>query len=430
MEQFYPNECVVCKVTKPLIRCSNCQMVSYCGIVHQKQHRQKHGQFCKTVSLLNLMNGGFLFSHLRDVELSEWNTQRKEILAMVQQFLGRPCSPNERQIFLFPRFCFVCHDTRQDNLINCPGCPNASFCTKHPSSPQHDSDCPTINYIHKLDQQSVERTSKDILSVVELAVENTRFNESSNFPRSMQELRSHLDQFIKPGVKVPEYLKLYASEHMTNALTVLNGLRRLNYPPVSELTLHVGGANLTEECSKSWELILHLLPDLMTLKILIFEDQEVVRLDQKLCDECCSRGKKLIVESNSKSRVYIKFMKERDYEKPDVLVVLNPQHPERNEDILENWKIILDHWKELDCPIVISAVVDRTRRFLSESLHSSFWDSLILYDGKNDFQSLRPWREWANGSYGYLNQFLIVMKGRDSRDCQEMRKEKETQVII
>ncbi|XP_033217695.1 uncharacterized protein LOC117173311 isoform X2 [Belonocnema kinseyi] len=429
MEQFYPNECALCKVTNPLIRCKACKMVSYCGLLHQKQHRQKHGQFCKTVSVLNLLNGGFLFSHLRDVELSKWNTKRREILSVVQQLLGRPCSPNERQMFFFPRFCFVCYDTRHDNLTNCPGCPNASFCRKHPSSPEHDSDCSTINYIHTLDQESVERTSKDILSIVELAVENTRFNESSNFPASMQELKTHLDLCIKPEVKVPEHLKLYASEHMTNAMTVLNGLRKLNYPPVPELTLHVGGANLTEECSKSWELILHLLPDLMTLKIVIIEGQEVVKLDQKLCDECRSREKKLIVESNCKSRVYIKYMKEKDYQKPDVLVVLNPQHPELNEDMLENWKIILDHWKELNCPIVISAVADRTRGFLSESLRSSFWDSLIIYDGKNNFHSLRPWREWANGRYGYLNQFMIVTKGRDAQDCEEKRVETETQAI-
>lgn len=140
--EFYPNECIVCHKTRDLKRCSRCNMLSYCGIPHQKDHWSEHSDFCRIISTMMKERGvSHIFEKLRGADPSTWKMQRMSIRNLVELKLRRRLLLIEDFMFRFPRSCFVCYESRQDLLSNCPGCPSASFCKDHPSSLIHDKDC-------------------------------------------------------------------------------------------------------------------------------------------------------------------------------------------------------------------------------------------------------------------------------------------------
>ncbi|XP_033216666.1 UPF0518 protein CPIJ015043 isoform X2 [Belonocnema kinseyi] len=156
MSNFYPNECFTCcrtRIQGPLKRCSRCQMITYCGEDHQKSHCPLHKELCNVIHKIMKKRGwSHLYEELKDQNSKSWIQERQRMSLQVQSGFHRPLLPCEQKMFLFPRSCFVCHESRQNILTDCPHCPGATFCREHKSSPLHESYCPLIAKCHDLDR--------------------------------------------------------------------------------------------------------------------------------------------------------------------------------------------------------------------------------------------------------------------------------------
>lgn len=385
MEQFYPNECYICKVTEPLKRCTRCNMIAYCSQEHEKKHFPIHKEICKIIATLMKDNKvSHIFQDLKGVDSRTWNQKRQQVLRHVNTLICRPLHKSERQFIIFPRVCYVCYDTRHSVLKNCPNCTWASFCNKHPSSFHHDKLCSSIQSCHKLDVKINDDTYDAVVAAVTATVNGTRVPDSLKLPTSTKDF---LEKFINTKDEIPEDVMLLASEYWSRPLTIFNGIQKLNISVSSKMVFLIAGADFFEHGIKSWEL-LHLFQNLIVLKVVILYQKESQKVQGKLCAKCCFKKKKLIVRSFPGG--YHTSRKEENDQKPNIVAFFNGEHPENDGDSYINWAMRLSEWSKIPCPLVFTTVTEKKGRLLSDSLLASFWSSLIYYEGINNFGSLRP----------------------------------------
>lgn len=72
MTEYYANACIICSATQSLKRCTRCQMISYCGQLHQKEQWLKHKKLCKIISNMMKERGvSHIFEKLRGTDLEK-----------------------------------------------------------------------------------------------------------------------------------------------------------------------------------------------------------------------------------------------------------------------------------------------------------------------------------------------------------------------
>lgn len=403
---FYPNECFICKSTKDLRRCGQCQMISYCGETHQKDHWGEHKAVCKIIAdILKRKKVSHLFENLRYANQKIWKEERENARRQVQHLLPRPLLEWEYQMLLFPRVCNVCHEAKQQNLVNCPSCPSATFCQDHKGTTRHSINCFQLKTTHDLELALDESTFKSVIATAVLVIDRIFFtSKTQTLPKSMKDLMMHYPQ---PPVKTPEEYKVYASDLLTVALTLFNALQKAKVPSTSKLIVHVGGVKSQKDNPKFWEIVLHLLPNLKFLKIVIVDDTQHARMESHLCDNCKANNK--VVQFETVSLNYKAYLNHKTYEKPNMLLFYNVNPPEERELPKEIWKSSLLAWGSASCPLVLTTVTDAKSKGINEILKSTFARTMIYYDGINEFASLKPKREWElNGIYRE-NQFMVIL---------------------
>ncbi|XP_033230929.1 uncharacterized protein LOC117182020 [Belonocnema kinseyi] len=291
---FYPNECFICKATSSLKRCSRCNMISYCGKEHQMQHWKFHKDICKEIfNILKEKGLSHIYENFRNSNSLKWQKAKKIMSAEVQKRLERPLADYEKQMFKFPRACFVCHVSTQEALINCPECTNANFCQKHPTSPLHDQHCPQIQECHKLDLAFLkENLPLEFEFLCEYIIENTPVvkNKSQKLPTTMKE---YLEK-VKLPEKVGDVTKIHLGEFLSIPLTILNAFQKQHQP--SKLVIHVDGLIQKLSLPQSWEILLHLMPHLNNLKIVLTGYSDNLNIKWKVCDKCRKNKKKLMLK--------------------------------------------------------------------------------------------------------------------------------------
>ena len=400
---FFVNECFVCKTTDSPIPCSRCYMISYCGPGHQKEDWPKHKDFCDVIwALVRQKKVSHIYETLCGVDLETWIKERKRICWIVKSKLRRPLLLQEEQMLLMPRSCFVCHNTRQDLLTTCSVCFCANFCAEHPSSSEHEKNCLSLKLFREFDGKMQNPAKlRTIFSLIDKIAETTKFENSSDIPQSMKE---YLDQQIKGEDHILE--QACVSNILSMSLTLFNALKKLNLQSASKILLHIR-CDVTD--SVIWELLLHFLPNLQLLNIVFIEQGENQKLVSKVCDDCTSKNKMMILETNE--LLYKNYVKVKTYKKPDVFVYLNAEISKSDDENLE-WKFLLENLSRLGCPLVLTSVTEKMAKVISASLRSTFWPSLICYEGPNEFGALEPLREWTDGGVSKINQLLIITLGR------------------
>ncbi|XP_033215249.1 uncharacterized protein LOC117171754 [Belonocnema kinseyi] len=408
MSNYYPNECSVCNARSPLKRCSRCNMISYCGREHQLGHWPVHKHICKAIStILAKKKINYIFENDSGLDAVKWRRVKSEIVREISMIIERPLSQFERQMFLYPRTCFVCHDTRQDRLKNCPRCPNASFCDKHPDSSIHNEDCPLIQDTHQLDLDM----EKIILSLnLELLnrsiIQNTPIIKPKlkMMPRSIEEYF----EYVKDGMKLSDVMKIYVAEFVGLPLTTCDVLQKLKLFSPSKLVVHLYGASELLNEVYRWEIILHLIPTLSQLSIIIFESKEVLKLQWKLCDKCHATKKKLVIKTISIP--YMEFVKSKDFEEPELVLLSNTNPPSEKEYHQRTWKLNLMSLGMLKCPLAFLSDTEEMAKLIRESINDSFNEVLISYDGQNHFASPRFLRNWKNERICRENDRMLIFK--------------------
>lgn len=405
--EFHANECYICKNTNSLKRCSRCQMISYCGTNHQKQHWKEHKGICKVISsIMRERRVSHVYESLRGADSKTWIQQRHEMCLTVQLKLCRSLFRHELKMLLKPRSCFVCHDTRHQLLTTCPSCLSADFCKEHPSSPEHDKNCHSLKFSRDLERKlgSVE-TKTSVVAIEKAILENTQFENLCDTPVSMRE---YLDEKVENADH--EEIKIYISNTLSMVLSIFNALKKLNLKTASEMLLHVNSGMF--RYFSEWEFLLHFLPNLNHLKVVLIEYNyhKNVIVEVELCIKCRANKRNLTVETNELD--YKDYIRSKNYQKPDLIALLNYEPSTNNDIVLKN---CLESWSQNNCPVVVTTATEKDAIYVSESLRSSFWPSLICYDGYNDFGSLQPQIEWTDGGVCIINQFIVVTNARVSR---------------
>lgn len=127
---FNPNVCHVCKTYKKILQsCFGCNMIYYCSEEHRILHRPQHKDVCEVIIYLskymNVRNTG-------SMTLEEWVKLKKNNVQYIKMMLGRVLEPYEKQMFLFPKSCLVCH-TQENPCAPCRGCFSVNRCSNHNS---------------------------------------------------------------------------------------------------------------------------------------------------------------------------------------------------------------------------------------------------------------------------------------------------------
>ncbi|XP_043470042.1 uncharacterized protein LOC122503535 [Leptopilina heterotoma] len=395
---FFSNECFICKSTETLKICGSCNMISYCGSKHQKLDWSNHKEFCNAIFFVLKETGtSHIYEKQLNSDLETWIKEREQMSQLIETLLGRPLLLHEEQIILMPRSCFVCHNTQQESLTNCPNCRCVNFCELHQSSSEHDKDCESLQLFRDLDGEVQDPNKlRIILSIIKSIVEVT-FRE--NIPESMEE---YLREYITGGDAI--LIQSCASNMLSMPLTLYNAVRKLNLEGAKELTLHVR-CELPD--SDIWELLLHFLPNLLFLRIIFVDQPEASKMKMKLCSECCEGEKKLILQT--KDLAYEKFVEDELFTKPDLIALMPVEGNEDNE-----WENLREVISRVGCPLVLTCVTESKAKKVGASLKTTFFTNL-RYEGLNCFGALEPLREWTNYGIGKINQYLIIAEGRNEK---------------
>lgn len=281
---FFPNKCGVCDEVKDLKKCTRCNLISYCGENHQRQHLKKHKKICKVIAeILKESKISHIFQGSRGVDNQKWILNREYAIIKVSKRLGRNLEDNEKAMFRMPRSCLVCHDTKNVDLTNCTRCPYASFCKDHRDDIQHEKYCSFIKNCYLIEiYNSIsgpERYNQSIIAIL-----RTQYKATLKEPLDMHDF---LNRFIDNSIVIDEKLKMIASDYFSVPLTLYNALKNLNYCHTYSLTLHVGGSAFPFEHIQVWETILHLLPNLKKLLIVyVGQSCDYPRMIFPLCGYC------------------------------------------------------------------------------------------------------------------------------------------------
>lgn len=218
-EEFYfPNMCHVCRCfgekSPNLKRCSACGLISYCSKEHQLKNWPSHKQFCKAITQLKKkLNVDNIFYKLKQqvrkyriqnsLSLDVNDTRREGLIEyQVQNFIfpiirliGRKLTKAEYEIIRCPRVCAICYETKQNILVNCKKCPQASFCMKHlNSTSSHDAECVKILHCY---YKSSNKKINDAFSTLSIPIENMSI---SHYPK-VKELPTTIVEFLETRLK-------------------------------------------------------------------------------------------------------------------------------------------------------------------------------------------------------------------------------------
>ncbi|XP_033218424.1 uncharacterized protein LOC117173888 [Belonocnema kinseyi] len=322
--------------------------------------------------------------------------------------MGRALPQEEGAMFLSPRTCLVCHEAKQENLKKCSGCPYATFCSAHPSSCSHDQVCSMINDKYEF-QTRLSKLKLSTAAAIQAIVNSTTVHKSLKLPTSVAD---YLYRYAQTPVTIPEDVKIHTSIYFTKSLTLFNALQKLNYNPRLKMVVYIVAQFTPFHVSVYWEVLLHLLPKLINLKIILFEPPEDLKYTINVCEKCRSKKKTLTLEFVSTS--FVEYVKSKSHTKADFVALYN-YDPLQEENLFVNTSCkVVKNFDFITCPLLLTTVTEKKAMAASERLRSNLKNCEICYAGKNDFAPIKPEVDWETEGISIPNQFLMVMKPRES----------------
>lgn len=117
---YYANSCIVCHSVARVESCNRCKMIFYCGEKHRKKHWPEHKDICKVIlGMLKETGATTLFDNLKTDDAETWMKTKFDLMLKAESKLGTPLLNYEREMFLFPKTCFVCHESDLSVLKAC-----------------------------------------------------------------------------------------------------------------------------------------------------------------------------------------------------------------------------------------------------------------------------------------------------------------------
>ncbi|RLU15770.1 hypothetical protein DMN91_011526 [Ooceraea biroi] len=406
---FYANACHVCKRFGDgvrLKRCGGCGMIAYCDQRHQKQHWPRHRRLCHAIQEVVRDNG----LQVRQVSPQEWAQLKMNLMLLVAIRLPRRLDEYETQMFKFPRACLVCHERSNQLLEDCRYCASVSLCEEHRNDPAHSRHaCCQLKLCFNLDKElsvnvNGESPNLDYLQRV----------SGSRTCRNMKDfIDAHMDVAQGQSALPPADVSVAVhSEYLTRPLTLVHGLRMLDYVPRGDsLVVHVVAANFIElETARAWEILLHLMSSLALVRLVMIGPElpsEIV--STSVCEDCVRQRKELSFEIHS--ALYENYVRGSSFVRPDVVAGFNTGIHEREEATYpeETWASSVRALAEQGCPLILSCYTRVEAEKETARINAILGkETKHVYAGINPFAGLRPYRDFETEGIFYQNNYVIV----------------------
>lgn len=420
-KEYYPNVCFYCyRFAKNiyLIRCKNCKMISYCSKSHQNKDLPIHLDLC--IAIRNV----FKIEKLKTLKTityasgKEWNDIKLKIIREVAFKLGRPFFPYEFGLLLYPRTCVVCHK-RRGTLINCPSCPNVSFCRKHNESPVHEKKiCEQMKWEFDINMV-VQLNYSGIMNLL------NAINVQHLYPDHTHSMQDFLKFYtnIQNYNLTPDVLKAILSDSFTTVLTLFHGIRILNLNCISNggnLVIYViSPKRLNTRMMWIWECLLHLLSSVRVIEIVFISKNLTAMTHRKklpLCTKCKSNKKMLLFWTCP--LVYLTCMYQ--FPKPDVIELIDTvttiTYKNKGVVIENSFMEITRKIFAQQCPCIFTTNtledMESTVNFVKTTLNK---DVKPIYQDENPFRSNKPLRNILTETIEFDNAYLFIYKALYTR---------------
>ncbi|XP_011172323.1 uncharacterized protein LOC105204806 [Solenopsis invicta] len=405
---FYATVCHVCKKFGDgvsLKRCGGCRMIAYCDREHQKQHWPQHKSFCKAIQDLlqgrSIEDPGIIPKEPDDIV---------KLMFLMTMKLERYLEKFEEDMILYSRKCAVCHERNGRLLEDCQNCFSASFCKDHKDSIEHKDVCDAL----KLTFQFYISEWYVDLNYMEHIPDTNTFQNMNDFVNALFSLYEHTSNIQFTSITTVPYnlLTVSHSRWLTNSLSLFHAMQILDYiPKRKDLTIHVIIADETDEIIiEAWEILLHLLQPVISLKIVIIglellSDFNLIQL--LVCKNCISGKKKVSVEFHK--MLYEKYACSPLFVKPDLIVAFNIDIKGIEFKRVPFVRMLVKQ----NCPIVLLGSVSMETLELKINGLNTILNKKVdyVYKGKNPFASLLPARRcMPKLGVFYRNCYLIIYR--------------------
>lgn len=405
---FYCTICQVCKnpPTTEAKFCSGCKLVQYCCGAHQKDDRQNHKDFCKSIKdIVKKTNSDHIYKEIFGFigqKLESWNELRFSVMKLVEFNMGRSVTYVETQMLLFPPLCNFCHIYEQNKMYSCIGCYNVMYC--------------------KLEHQQNDRKHKEVCKYLFLSYKidlQRYFNQSTAYNFKMlgdvkmfKKFPESLEKIFKPYNQHLSSEELLLSEPLSYFITLAFVIDQVYKNGTNSLTIHVVGADSMELLAiQALPLLLKLLPKLLNLKIVMIGPNltKQMSVPPKIQDNCSLY---LVTE-----KLYHDYIHDCDFTSPDIIAVFNCGFCEfTSEPEKDSWKKTLPVISRLsNSTVVLTSYSEKEsrsdlKRLCNSGKKGNF--DIIMECKLNPFGSLYPHRDWEFQDDGvfYVNKYVTVLK--------------------
>ncbi|XP_019699477.2 uncharacterized protein LOC105188659 [Harpegnathos saltator] len=405
---FNPNICHVCKSvnvdeSSPIL-CDWCSLVYYCSIGHKMLHYLEHNEICEIIwQVLEIKPQR---DTRRYKNWQEWIETRKQLMKAVQQNLNRPLKPYEKQMFLWSKSCYVCH--QQTELKTCQRCFSGNYCDEHENvfCTKHDGyNCDQMMLMLNIDIEIISgKTSNISYGFLQLVDEKKCFEEMLEFYiENILKRRRDIDWLAK------DYIR---SDYLSGPLTVYHGLKKLNILNVienSRIVIHIIGINSVDKNGLcAWEVLLHFLPKVKHLVIEIIGPKLVPgNYKYNLCRKC-KDGKEMSVSVIS--MLYHHYVKLFKYQKSVRNMLPNAvlgSHLNMNN--IDTWLETILEFEDLAAPLLLSFPSAQKAQNVIEKIQDILCTKIDPnYNNRNHFPGLMPHKCIESGNIYFCNEYLVI----------------------
>lgn len=396
--------------------CNRCGLISYCGEEHRTLNYTEHAEICSAVAQIEPVmpqSNTHRFS-----SWWQWIQSRRKLISMVRlNIRRRPLQRHEEEVILWSKTCVVCH--QQAALNTCRRCFSANYCDEHAGDfrvkHRHDVKCDRLLLATNIDIATAfgdaANVSYRFLSFVK---KTSRFEEMLEFclkyilTRRAGNLVWHVRDYV-------------LSDYLSRPLTVYSACKRsnsLNVLEKSNVFIHVvnvGAQSVDKRDLPAWEVLLHLVPEMLQLEILMVGPGLQSDFDTfSLCKRCTRTKRKLTF--CLLAMPYYDHTKFKNYKSPSAIVGF---HMNVDEDA---WADTMTEIMHMCCPLFLTFSHEQKAhdnvlviKQLFEMLFGS--DTEPNFVGRNHFSGLVPHKDVETGDTYFNNEYLLVYIFSHKRSC-------------
>ena len=386
---FYWGACFVCRATPSaaagttLKRCSRCNAISYCSVEHQRKHWKRHKPLCNYLAAAAAEVGADTFfaaavegegtsSSEEENPWRSWRQFRVRAIQTCEAILSRSLEIWEKEMFLFPKACRVCHLAKADGMIPCETCYCVAYCSRQhqeEDAARHDGQL-CANLLSSMVADNYESFVQVANPAIPTTVDSKRVAVAPDMDAHIRQMLGTEAARQRNGGEASLDLEvLFLSERLSGPMTLLNVMEKVGgtFFDAAELVIHVAGANVVDMIGIiRWEYLQHRLPECRLLRFVFvgpeFEEEEEGEspaLEGANCQDCRDAGRETRYEFYS--REYKSYATDAAvYRPPDLVAVFNCGFSEyKDQPAQDTWRNSLGALVQVLVAFVMQSCYDR-----------------------------------------------------------------------